>query len=133
MGYQYLDVIQHPQKIDLIQMYSDTKIKVLQESKLQVSIDFRDWKWLSQHTRFKHETNDTQIINGEKEGSIMVDFSKMSQSDSRNESKYEVAGRMYYEAHAFGYHVSSFTSAGFLDRQGYKIPKLESTLIDFLH
>jgi len=43
-----------------------------------------------------------------------------------------VAGRMFYEAHAFGYMVSSFTSSGFLDREGYEIPVLRSTKLEAL-
>lgn len=64
--------------------------------------------------------NDSEILLGNKEGSIEIDFSKMEVSDKQNKSRYEVAGRMFYEAHAFGYLVQSFTSSGFLDREGYK-------------
>jgi hypothetical protein len=53
----------------------------------------------------------------------------METSDKQNKSRYEVAGRMFYEAHAFGYMVQSFTSSGFLDREGYKQPLLQSTLL----
>ena len=38
-----------------------------------------------------------------------------------------MAGRMYYEAHAFGYLLNSFTSSGFIDRLGYEQPFLRST------
>ena len=51
----------------------------------------------------------------------------MSESDSLKKSKFEVAGRMYYEAHAFGYLLNSFTSSGFIDRLGYEKPYLRST------
>jgi hypothetical protein len=57
---------------------------------------------------------------GQKEGRIWVDFSEMKESDKLKKSKFEVAGRMYYEAHAFGYLLNSFTSSGFVDRLGYE-------------
>jgi len=56
----------------------------------------------------------------------------METSDKEKKSRYEVAGRMFYEAHAFGYMVSSFTSSGFLDRKGYEIPVLRSTKLEAL-
>jgi len=68
-------------------------------------IDFRDWKWISDYTRFSAEFNESEIITGEKEGSIDVDLSIMQTSDNNNKSKYEVSGRMFYEAHAFGYMI----------------------------
>ena len=45
---------------------------------------------------------------------------------------FEVAGRVYYEAHVFGYKVSSFTSSGFLDRVGYEETKVSSSKIRFV-
>ena len=54
--------------------------------------------------------NDLEILTGKKEGSLEIDFARMSSSDRANDSKYEVAGRMYYEAHAFGLNLNSFTS-----------------------
>lgn len=71
--------------------------------------------------------NDVDVILGNKEGTIEVDFSLMEESDRANKSRFEVAGRMYYEAHAFGYLLNSFTSSGFIDRLGYEIPYLRST------
>jgi len=54
----------------------------------------------------------------------------MENSDKEKKSRYEVAGRMFYETHAFGYMVTSFTSSGFLDREGYVIPLLKSTKLE---
>lgn len=53
----------------------------------------------------------------------------MSKSDDAKKSMFEVAGRIYYEAHVFGYKVSSFTSSGFLDRQGYEMVAVGSSKI----
>ena len=53
----------------------------------------------------------------------------MSKSDLTKKSMFEVAGRVYYEAHVFGYKVSSFTSSGFLDKTGYEAPAISSSKI----
>jgi hypothetical protein len=75
---------------------------------------------------------DPEIITGQKEGEIVIDFSKMSKSDAAQKSRFEVAGRVYYEAHVFGYKVSSFTSSGFLDRLGYQVPEVSSSRLNAL-
>lgn len=48
---------------------------------MSVNIDFRDWKWVSDYTRFQVNVNDSEILLGNKEGEIEVDFSKMENSD----------------------------------------------------
>ena len=63
----------------------------------------------------------------------MIDFDQMRRSDSQRKSMFEVAGRVYYEAHVFGYKVSSFTSSGFLDRQGYQPEEVTSSKLRFLN
>ena len=45
--------------------------------KMIVSIDFRDWKWISNFHRFQTEITDQSILNGSEDGSIEVDFSKL--------------------------------------------------------
>ena len=57
----------------------------------------------------------------------------MRRSDSQRKSMFEVAGRVYYEAHVFGYKVSSFTSSGFLDREGYIPEEVSSSKLKFLN
>ena len=69
---------------------------------------------------------------GQKEGTIKIDFSKLKDSDDKADSKFEVAGRMYYEAHVFGYMVSSFTSSGYVDRLGYEVEPLSSSSLDII-
>jgi hypothetical protein len=78
------------------------------------------------------KVTDPEVITGQKEGQITIDFSVMSKSDSAKKSMFEVAGRVYYEAHVFGYKVSSFTSSGFLDREGYQVPVVSSSRINTL-
>jgi hypothetical protein len=47
--------------------------------------------------------DDKEILFGQKEGEIDIDLSKLTDSDSKGLSRYEVAGRMYFEAHVFGF------------------------------
>ena len=56
----------------------------------------------------------------------------MAASDRRGESGFEAAGRVFYEAHVFGYKLTSFTSSGFLDKKGYTVPPLTSSKIKWL-
>mmetsp|Transcript_9692 Transcript_9692/g.14753 ORF Transcript_9692/g.14753 Transcript_9692/m.14753 type:complete len:99 (+) Transcript_9692:1618-1914(+) len=46
----------------------------------------------------------------------------MTKKDQASQSQYEVAGRMYFEVSAFGAGVTSFSTNGFFDREGYKEP-----------
>ena len=57
----------------------------------------------------------------------------MRMSDEQGKSMFEVAGRVYYEAHVFGYKVSSFTSSGFLDRRGYIPEEITSSKLRFIN
>ena len=88
---------------------------MIKNKKIVVSIDFRDWKWISNFERFQAEITDQGIILGQKAGTIEIDFSKLQKSDFQKKSKFLVAGRVYFEAHAFGHNISSFTSSGFID------------------
>ena len=57
----------------------------------------------------------------------------MRRSDEQRKSMFEVAGRVYYEAHVFGYKVTSITSSGFLDREGYMPVEVSSSKLRFLN
>lgn len=91
---------------------------------MTVTIDFRDWKYMSQIERFQEETDDLMVIAGLKEGSIEVDFNKMTQRDEKKETKFETGGRMFFEVHAFGSGFVSFTTSAFVDKDGYVEPML---------
>lgn len=58
-------------------------MRVLDSARLTVNLDFRDWKWMTQFTRFSANVTDAAILKGEKEGVLDVDFSKMSSSDAQ--------------------------------------------------
>ena len=53
-----------------------------------VTVDLRDMKWLSHSLRFKVNTSDPDVIVGNKEGTIDIDFSKAQESDQNGSSKY---------------------------------------------
>jgi hypothetical protein len=125
LGYTYKDLISPIPKLE-------TDSPQIAHKHLTLTIDFRDWKFLSNTQRFQATITDPEIINGEKDGEIEIDFSKMQTCDAAGASMFEVAGRVFYEAHVFGYKVSSFTSSGFLDREGYVIPEVTSSKLLFL-
>ena len=56
-------------------------MKVMQGETATTTIDFRDWKYLSDITRFKTVTDNAKVIAGLEEGSIEIDFNKMTESD----------------------------------------------------
>jgi hypothetical protein len=52
----------------------------------------------------------------------------MTQSDKDSKTRYEVGGRLFFEAHAFSPAYTSFTTNAFLDKEGYVEPQAtEST------
>jgi hypothetical protein len=56
-------------------------MKVMQGETATTTIDFRDWKYLSDITRFKTVTDNAKVIAGLEEGSIEIDFNKMTEND----------------------------------------------------
>jgi hypothetical protein len=128
IGYHYKDLITPIPTFETLPL--GTKARGISNKKITLTFDFRDWKFLSNTQRYQATVTDPEIITGQKEGEIVIDFSLMRQSDSAKKSMFEVAGRVYYEAHVFGYKVSSFTSSGFLDREGYQVPEVSSSRIN---
>lgn len=53
---------------------------------MTITFDFRDWKYLSQIERFQVETNDSNVIAGLKEGTVEIDFNKMTQRDEAKDT-----------------------------------------------
>ena len=102
-------------------------MKVMPGEKITVTVDFRDWKYLSDLIRFQTTVEDSDVLAGLKEGSIEVDFNNMTQSDIVNKTKYEVGGRLFFEAHAFSPAYTSFTTNAFLDKEGYVEPQVIKT------
>jgi len=63
------------------------------------------------------------------EGNISIDFSRVTNRDKNNGTKFEVAGRLYFETHAYGPGYNSFTTNGFLDKEGYVEPQMSPSAI----
>ena len=99
----------------------------MEGEQIMVTVDFRDWKYMSDITRFQAQIKDTSIIAGLKEGSLEVNFNQMNQSDIVNGTRYNVGGRLFFEAHAFSPAYTSFTTNAFLDQEGYSEPQLVRT------
>lgn len=125
VGYQYRDVVVPPQEVQFnyVATNPETKFSVLAAQEITATIDFRDWKWLSNYQRFQTLIKDPQVLVGNAEATITVDFSKLESSDGSGDSYFVVGGRAYFEANVFGKSLSSFTTKGFFDKEGYVEPK----------
>ena len=97
-------------------------MRVMNGEIVTVTVDFRDWKYLSDLIRFEKISENPQVIAGLQEGSIEVDFNKMTMSDTNQKTRYVVGGRLFFEAHVFGNGYTSFTTNAFLDKEGYVEP-----------
>jgi hypothetical protein len=49
---------------------------------LTVTVDFRDWKWLSNYKRFSTTIDDLNVIAGTATGNMTLNFAELEQSDS---------------------------------------------------
>ena len=79
-------------------------------------IDFRDWKYMSHYKRYYKLIQDKKVLDGRKEGKLKVKFSKMAKQDAQAGSKFEVGGRMFFEATVFNNSMFSHVTNGFLDK-----------------
>ena len=79
-------------------------------------------KYLSQTIIFKDTITDPEIMAGNKNATIDIDFGQLTKSDSEKGTKYVVGGRTYWEATLFGDSTTSFTTKGFFDQEGYVEP-----------
>ena len=100
IGYEYVDLVSEPvRNYPFNYITNDANLKIVDGQSIRFSIDFRNWKYMSQFKRFEHSTNDALIIVGKKEGSQIVDFGSIPKDE---DSRYEVGGRMFFEAAVFG-------------------------------
>jgi ATP-dependent Zn protease len=53
-------------------------------------------------------------------------------NDTKGTTRFEVAGRLFWEAHVFAPSYTSYTTNGFFDKLGYKEPQLPSETTEFL-
>ena len=83
-----------------------------------VSIEFmfQDWLYLSQQIQTSAIITDNEILLGVKEGTLTLPLPTLVASDKAGQSKYEVGGRIYFEAQVKDAIFSTFVSNGFFDR-----------------
>lgn len=131
IGYDYKDVTgttsEPIRTINYISENSLTKMRVVDTQSMIMTFDFRDWRYLTNLIRFQKNITDPDVITGKKEDSIDIDFKKMVDSDRDLSSKFEVAGRMFFEAHVFSNFSTSYTTNGFFDREGYVEPTIAAS------
>ena len=107
LGYTYVDVLNQKEldseKVDFnyAAVNNKTNLKVMADTYTVVAWDFRDWKYLSKLIRFVGNYSDPEIIAGNKNASLELDLPKVVASDKNTGSRYEVGGRIFYEAHVF--------------------------------
>ena len=106
---------------------------------ISFAFDFRDWKYLTNFRRFSQVITDPMVIAGLKEASVEIDFGEVIATDSIKStqenfdykvqltdqligSKFEIGGRLYFEAAIFAPNYVSFSTNGFFDREGYEEP-----------
>lgn len=132
VGYKYKNVVYKNTTKPLfnykaVNMQTGTKLFEADTPNVTLTFDFRDWKYLSQIERFTSWTDDPDVVVGNKEGTFDVDFNKMTQRDQKQDTKFEVGGRMFFEANVFASGYVSFTTNGFLDKLGYVEPRISKT------
>jgi hypothetical protein len=96
-----------------------TRFSIVSADSLKIDFNFRDWKWLSQKQNFTAYIDDPEVLVGNKEAFITIDFSMLEQSDKRGDSLYLAGGRAYFEATVLGTSTNSFVTKGFFDKLGY--------------
>lgn len=103
-GYQYRDVVSPPKynPFKYLSQNPETMFSVMDSPALTVQFEFFDMKYLSMTKTFNTTVIDPAIIAGTANGSIAIDFSQLTASDSQNGTKYVVGGRTYFEATVFG-------------------------------
>lgn len=124
VGYPYRDVtsIAPTPSFNYTAASSNSNYKILVDSPYLATIDIRDMKWLSNYYRFQTNVTDPDIMVGNTEGTITVDFNSISQSDLSNDTYYIVGGRTYFETGVYGSSVTSYTGKGFFDQMNYVEP-----------
>jgi len=123
-GYEYRDVTRQAayNPFQYVATNPETSFGVMEGEDVQVRFGIRDWKYLSNVYKTEQVVSDPEVLAGTKEQSIEIDFSQLEASDAAGETRFVTGGRAYFEANIFGYHVSSFTTKGFFDKEGYVEP-----------
>ena len=81
----------------------ETGLVLSKDTELTMNFDFRDWRYLSNIIRSTLRITDVDLMLGKTEGTIDVDFSRIVDADKQTGSKFEVGGRVYWEAYVSSY------------------------------
>mmetsp|Transcript_6974 Transcript_6974/g.6128 ORF Transcript_6974/g.6128 Transcript_6974/m.6128 type:complete len:159 (+) Transcript_6974:843-1319(+) len=116
IGYQYRDVITVDPMPEFDYNYINYQLKQETGESLYVLIDIRDMKWLSHYARYWIEVTDPDVLNGDSEGNLTIDFPDVMAADVNGSSYYVVGGRTYFEGNTYQSGlINSYTYKGFFD------------------
>lgn len=82
----------------------------------------RDMKWLSHANTTNFTTSDADVMAGNKNMTISLDFNQLLEQDNSGVSHYVVGGRVFYEIFVYGENTIYFITRGFFDQLGYVQP-----------
>ena len=68
LGYEYVDLVEQPSGSPFPYIKNINGLKIMEGIELSFTMDFRNWKYMSEFVRFEHRTSDPMVITGEKEG-----------------------------------------------------------------
>lgn len=102
-----------------------TNMSLLENADIDFVFDVRDFKYMSHIERYTKKITDPEIAAGLKTDTIEIDWQRMLDKDEAKESKYVVAGRIFWEANLFKPNLTSYTASGFFAQKGYVEPKME--------
>lgn len=129
IGFKYSNVVPDDTKkqpdFNYLSVNKETGVKLMPGNTVTLTFAFQDWKYLSKNMTFPHVETDSKVLNEGKEGFFEIDFLDLVKSDELGQSRYEVAGRVYFETNIKGQNWNSFMSNGFFEREGWVEPQRE--------
>lgn len=126
VGFNYTNVIdngtQRTPEFNYFAENKETGLKLMEGNSVTLVFYFQDWLYLTKNITFKQVITDNDILVGKKEGTLPFNFQQLVNMDEQGLSKFEVAGRVYFESHVLGFKWRSYSTNGFFDREGYEEP-----------
>lgn len=77
--------------------------------------NIRDMKYLSNSNETIWTTTDPEVMNGQKEMEIELNFNDLTTQDASGATYFIVGGRTYYESTVHGDNTDTFIAKGFFD------------------
>eukprot|EP00349_Pseudokeronopsis_sp_Brazil_P002766 CAMPEP_0202963782 /NCGR_PEP_ID=MMETSP1396-20130829/7791_1 /ASSEMBLY_ACC=CAM_ASM_000872 /TAXON_ID= /ORGANISM="Pseudokeronopsis sp., Strain Brazil" /LENGTH=206 /DNA_ID=CAMNT_0049685285 /DNA_START=816 /DNA_END=1436 /DNA_ORIENTATION=+ len=128
VGYEYEDVVEREAMPAFDLDYINYQLKQDVGESMYVYVDVRDMKWLSHYARYWVEVTDPEVLNGDSEGTLAINFAEIMEADRNGSAYYVVGGRTYFEANTYQSGlVNSYTYKGFFDQEGYVEPTNDSS------